>query len=191
MRHLGSPLPDAHLLEIEPRIDERGSFVRLFCAQELRCLGVEAPCLQANLSRTRRVGTVRGLHFQRPPHAEIKIVHCLQGAVHDVVLDLRTTSPTFGQSRCFRLSAQNRRALVVPAGCAHGFQSLDPDCVLLYFVSAAYRPEAEAGVRFDDPVLGDVWPLPPVHLSARDRAFADLDLPRGDAARREDASCAS
>ncbi|WP_083384407.1 MULTISPECIES: dTDP-4-dehydrorhamnose 3,5-epimerase family protein [Cupriavidus] len=154
--------------------DHRGAFARLFCSDELAPLLGARRIVQANHSRTARVGAVRGMHFQRPPHAEMKLVRCLRGRVWDVALDLRAGSPTFLHWQAFELSADNGHMLVIPEGCAHGFQVLEPDSELLYLHTAAYAPAAEGGVRHDDPRAGIGWPLPVADVSARDRGHALL-----------------
>ncbi len=169
------PLPGVLLLELEPRRDERGFFARCFCRRELAALGVEAAVCQANLSHSRRRGTLRGLHYQLPPSAETKIVRCLRGRIHDVVLDLRADSGCFGRSFGAELSEENGRAMVVPPGCAHGFLTLTDDVLVLYFVSAAYDPGRERGLRWNDPAFAIPWPFPPRVISARDRTHPDFD----------------
>lgn len=156
-------------VDADPRRDERGAFTRLFCATELAPLLGERRIVQINLSLTRQAGAVRGLHFQHPPHAEMKLVRCVRGRVWDVVVDLRRESPTFLRWHGELLSAANQRMLVIPEGCAHGFQVLEEDSELLYLHTEFYRPEAEGGVRHDDPALAVDWPLPVLDLSARDR----------------------
>jgi dTDP-4-dehydrorhamnose 3,5-epimerase len=169
-------LTGAVVVETRRLIDHRGSFARLFCANELSDLLGSRRIVQINHSRTVKVGTVRGLHFQRRPHAEMKFVRCLTGRVFDVAVDLRAGSPTFLQWHAEELSAQNVRMLVIPEGCAHGFQSLDPESELLYLHTAPYVPEAEEGVRFDDARIGIRWPLPVAELSQRDFALPTLRL---------------
>jgi dTDP-4-dehydrorhamnose 3,5-epimerase len=154
--------------------DHRGSFARLFCAAELAQAFGSRPVAQINLSCTRSRGAIRGMHFQRAPHAEMKLVRCLKGRVWDVLVDLRAGSQTFLRWHAEELSEQNRRMLVIPEGCAHGFQALEPDSELLYLHTAAYRPDAEGGVRFDDPRLAITWPLPAADLSERDRGHPAL-----------------
>lgn len=175
MRAVSRPLPGVTVLQALPREDERGSFTRLFCQDELKGLGIARDVAQANLSRSSRRGTLRGLHYQIGPSAETKIVTCLAGAVHDVVLDLRPNSPAFGRSCAVELTAANRRLMMVPEGCAHGFMTLSDDALVLYFVSAAYDPVRERGVRWDDPAFAIPWPLRPSVVSARDRAHPDFD----------------
>lgn len=163
--------------------DARGFLSRLFCAEELALAGWNKPIAQINHTWTQARGTVRGLHFQRPPHAEMKLVTCLRGAVWDVGLDLRTGSPTFLQWRAVELSANNGNALLIPEGLAHGFQALSDDCELLYLHTVPFDAHAEGGVSVTDPALGIKWPLPITLQSERDlshprltEAFTGLDL---------------
>jgi dTDP-4-dehydrorhamnose 3,5-epimerase len=149
--------------------DARGFLARLFCAEALQAAGWTTPVAQINHTFTSAAGTVRGMHFQHPPHAEMKLVNCIAGEIWDVAVDLRRDSPTFLRWHAERLSADNRRALLIPQGCAHGFQTLTDDCVLLYCHSAPYVPSGEDGVRHDDPALGIAWPLPARNLSTRDK----------------------
>ena len=158
------------VLEASPFEDDRGSFARLFCARELS--GVFAPrhIAQINVSRTRTRGAVRGLHYQRAPHAEMKLVTCVKGRVWDIAVDLRSGSRTYLQWHSEELSSLNRRTMLIPEGCAHGFQVLDPDSELLYLHSAFYEPSAEGGIRPTEPMLKIPWPLPIVDLSLRDQS---------------------
>lgn len=149
--------------------DARGSLTRLFCAQELAAAGWPGPIAQINHTVTALRGTVRGLHYQRSPHAEAKLVSCVRGAVWDVAIDLRRGSPTFLQHQAVELSADNLTALLIPPGFAHGFQALSDEAQLLYLHSAAYAPGAEAGLHPQDPSLAVPWPLPVAQLSERDR----------------------
>lgn len=164
-----TPIAGAFIVTGSPRQDERGSFARLFCETELAPLLAGRHIVQINHSHTRTRGAIRGLHYQRPPHAEIKLVRCLQGKVWDVVVDLRASSPTFLRWHAEELSPADWRMLLIPEGCAHGFQVLEADSELLYLHTAAYAPDAEGGVRFDDPRLAISWPLPPADISSRDR----------------------
>lgn len=148
--------------------DERGAFQRLFCARELEALVGSRKIVQINRSLTRKVGAVRGMHYQKSPSAEMKIVRCLRGRVLDVAVDLREGSPTFLRWVAIELSPENGNAIVIPEFFAHGFQVLEPDSELLYLHTAFYDPASEGAVRFDDPKIGIAWPLPPIDLSARD-----------------------
>lgn len=158
------------LVESDRRVDQRGSFSRLFCAQSLRAIVGARTILQINQSRTEEVGAVRGLHYQAAPHAEMKLVRCVAGRVWDVAVDLRRGSPTFLQWHSEELSRENARMLVVPEGCAHGFQVLDKHSELLYLHTAYYAPESESGIQPADPMLAIRWPLPITSLSDRDRS---------------------
>jgi len=148
--------------------DERGFLSRLFCADELAPAGWRGPIAQINHTYTKERGTVRGMHFQRPPHAEMKLVSCICGEVWDVAVDVRTRSETFLQWHAERLSADNGRALMIPEGFAHGFQALTSDVHLVYCHSAAYAAEAEDGLNAEDPRLAIDWPLQITQLSSRD-----------------------
>lgn len=170
-----SPLPLAGLYEVvrSPKEDDRGWFERMYCAEELRSAGWVKPVAQINRSFTRHAGTVRGLHYQRPPHQEMKLITCLRGAVWDVVVDVRKGSPSFLKWYGCRLQAGGS-ALLVPEGFAHGFQSLTEDAELLYLHSAAHASGAEAGLHAADPMLAIPWPLPLCGLSVRDQSFEML-----------------
>ncbi len=169
------------VLEAEPHADSRGFFTRLFCRTELAGLGKEAAVDQANLSYSAGRGTLRGLHYQLGPSAETKMVSCLRGRLHDVVLDLRPVSPSFGHWAAVELSETNRRVVVVPEGCAHGFLTMEDDCLAFYLVTAAYDPLRERGVRWDDPAFGIEWPATAgVTINERDRTYPDFrPAPRG------------
>jgi dTDP-4-dehydrorhamnose 3,5-epimerase len=161
-------LPGLKLVQRQRLGDSRGFLSRLFCSEELAAAGFDLPIAQINHTFTARQGTVRGLHFQRPPHAEIKLVSCLRGEVWDVAVDLRPDSPTYLRWHAARLSADNRVAMLIPCGFAHGFQALTDDVELLYCHSAAHAAQAEAGLNPMDPRLAVAWPLPIAELSARD-----------------------
>lgn len=169
MKLLPTAIRGVSVVETNVFTDHRGEFVRLFCARELAAVIGERHIAQINRSRTSSPGAVRGMHFQHPPHAEMKLVCCIKGRVWDVATDLRAGSPTFLQWHAEELTPQNARMLVVPEGCAHGFQALERDSELLYLHTEFYAPEAEGGVPHDDPLLAISWPLPISDLSARDR----------------------
>lgn len=156
------------LIERSRHADNRGFLSRLFCAKELAVAGWSKPVAQINHALTLRRGTVRGMHYQRPPHAEMKLVSCIRGEVWDVAVDLRAGSSTFLRWHAERLSAENGRALLIPEGFAHGFQALTDGVELVYCHSAPYVPEADAGLNPRDPRLGIDWPLPIEALSSRD-----------------------
>lgn len=163
------------VLQRNPIGDARGYFCRLFCADELRPAGLHKAVAQINQTRTARAGTVRGLHFQRPPHAESKVVSCLRGEIFDVAVDLRRESPSFLQWHGELLSAGNFRSLLIPEGFAHGFQALTDDCELIYLHSEPYHPESEGALNAADPRLGISWPLGLVEMSERDRLHPCID----------------
>jgi dTDP-4-dehydrorhamnose 3,5-epimerase len=162
------PLHGLKLVERHPMGDSRGYLVRMFCSDELALAGWDAPVAQVNLTLTSDLGTVRGMHFQYPPHAELKLVSCIKGEVWDVVVDLRADSSTFLHWHAERLSENNKRALLIPRGFAHGFQTLTADVKLLYFHSAPYKESAEGGLHPLDPLLRLKWPLPIAKMSQRD-----------------------
>lgn len=172
-----TPLPGAFTVDLAPIEDERGFFARSFSEEAFTAHGLEARFVQCNISHNRRRGTLRGLHFAAPPHDEVKLVRCTRGALWDVIVDLRPGSPTRGRWFAATLDAENRRALYVPRGFAHGFQTLVDDTEVFYQMSASYVAAAARGVRHDDPQLGIPWPLPERILSERDRGlplFAEL-----------------
>lgn len=171
---LDTPLHGLKLVERKPMGDLRGYLERLYCVDEFESLFAGIPIAQVNRSLTRKRGSVRGLHFQHPPHAETKLVTCLFGSVFDVAVDLRRTSPTFLHWHGELLSADNHRSLLIPEGFAHGFQALEEDCQLLYLHSASYRSEHEGGLHPQDPRLAIAWPEPVTELSARDAGHALL-----------------
>lgn len=171
---LSAPLAGLRCVQRQRLGDARGFLSRLFCAEELAVAGWLQPVAQINHTFTAARGTVRGMHYQRPPHAETKLVSCLAGEVWDVAVDLRAGSPTFLQWHAELLSADNGRALLIPEGFAHGFQALSDDVSMLYLHSAAYVPQAEAGLQAQDPRLAIAWPLPVQGLSPRDAAHAVL-----------------
>lgn len=165
---IATPLAGLVVVQRKPLGDARGYLERLYCADELAPLLGGRSVAQANHTLTARRGTVRGLHYQRPPHAETKLVSCLRGEVYDVAVDLRPGSATFLHWHAELLSADNHKALLIPDGFAHGFQTLTDDCEMLYFHTAAYHAPAEAGLQPADPRLAIAWPLPVAGLSPRD-----------------------
>lgn len=170
MKILDTPIADLKLVQSVPHRDARGAFVRLFCAQELAPMLGDRQIVQINHSRTSHAGAVRGMHFQHPPHAEMKMVRCVRGRLFDVAVDLRAQSPTFLQWYAQELAQDDMQMLVIPEGFAHGFQALEADSELLYLVTAFYHPPSESGLRHDDPRLAIDWPLPPRDVSPRDLA---------------------
>lgn len=171
------PIDGAYLLSTPFFLDDRGVFSNLFRRHDevfAHCWG-DRPILQVNFSRTHNVGAVRGLHLQVNPQSEAKLVRCMRGRVWDVAVDLRTKSPTFGSWHAVELTPESSNAFLIPEGCAHGFQVLEPNSELLYLHSGHWVPEAETGVRFDDPQLAIEWPLTPTGLSERDLALPLLE----------------
>jgi len=164
-----TPIAGLKVIERKPIEDHRGFLARIFCADQLKDAGWKRPIAQINQTVTKKRGAVRGMHFQNTPHAEIKLVSCLQGEVWDVAVDLRKNSPTFLRWHAEKLSLQNYRALLIPEGFAHGFQALSDDCELLYVHSSPYVREAEAGIRPNDPCLNISWPLELFEISSRDK----------------------
>jgi dTDP-4-dehydrorhamnose 3,5-epimerase len=170
-----TPIAGAILIELEPLSDERGSFARTFAVGEFAAHGLETRVVQCNTSTNVHAGTLRGLHYQLPPYAEAKLVRCVRGSLYDVVVDLRPESPTYCAWHGVELSASNLRMLFVPAGLAHGFQTLEDDTEVLYQMSEEYSAEYARGVRWDDPVFGIQWPDTDVRtISERDRDYADF-----------------
>ncbi len=176
MKFHEAEIPGVFVIEAEPNQDERGSLSRQFCAGIFREKGLRTGICQSNVSANHRKGTIRGMHFQKPPYQEAKLVSCLRGRVFDVVLDLRKGSSAFGKWQAFDLSEQNARMIYIPEGCAHGFQTLEDQTLLHYQMFAFYRPEAVAGVRYDDPAFGISWPLPPILISERDRSYPNIKI---------------
>jgi dTDP-4-dehydrorhamnose 3,5-epimerase len=169
------PLHGLKVVERQQLGDSRGFLSRLFCAVELAAAGWQQPIAQINQTVTQKQGTVRGMHYQRPPHSEMKLVSCLHGAIWDVAVDLRAGSPTFLRWHAVELSADNHRALLIPEGFAHGFQTLVDDCELIYMHTKTYTPSAEAGLNPQDPMLSMTWPLAIAELSSRDTQHPMLD----------------
>lgn len=163
------PLEGAFLVSLEPRRDERGMFARAYCKNEFAAHGIAIDVVQGNISTNEHAGIVRGMHFQRAPHAEVKLVRCIRGAIFDVIVDLREESLTYGQHYGVELSEENGLLIVVPKGFAHGYQALTDGATAFYMVSAPYSPEAEGGVRYNDPSLGIKWPLAVTDVSEKDQ----------------------
>lgn len=169
MKAQPTPISGAYVVGTRLLQDDRGSFYRAFCDAGLEKVLKGKPIRQTNVSVTKQVGAVRGLHFQSPPSAEMKLVRCLRGRVWDVALDLRKGSETFLKYHAVTLSPGEANLFVIPEGCAHGFQVLEQDSMLLYLHTAGYRPESEGGVRYDDPLAAIDWPLQVSQLSQRDQ----------------------
>jgi len=164
-------LPGAYLIDVEKREDHRGFFARGWCQREFEAHGLVPCVVQANISFNKRKGTLRGMHYQIAPYAETKLVRCIRGALYDVIIDLRSESPTYMQWLGVELTAENYRMLYVPEGFAHGFQTLVDNTEATYQVSQFYTPGAEGGVRYDDPAFGIEWPIDVQVISDKDRSW--------------------
>lgn len=170
-------LEGAWLVSLEHKKDSRGFFARTWCREEFAAQGLDTEIAQQSMSHTVGRGMLRGLHFQRDPHQEIKLVRCLRGAVYDVILDLRPLSRTYLQWQAFELTAENGDALYIPKGLAHGFQTLTAHAEVGYQMSVPYAAEAATGFCHDDPAFGIRWPLPVESMSERDRSWPDFPGP--------------
>jgi dTDP-4-dehydrorhamnose 3,5-epimerase len=162
-------------VDVEPLSDARGSFARFHCEREFAERGMAAHLVQTSVSRTTRRGTVRGMHFQWPPAQESKLIRCIRGRIYDAVIDLRPGSASFGRYIALELSAEDCAAIYVPPGLAHGFQTLEDDCEVLYQMGDFFAPDLSSGVRWDDPAFGIAWPLPCTAIHERDAAYPDFD----------------
>lgn len=175
MKFVETPLSGACVVDIEPVADERGFFARTWCEREFRDQGLNPSLKQAALSYNHKKGTLRGMHFQTDGHEEAKLIRCVAGAVFDVIIDLRKSSPTFTRHFAIVLRPEDRRMLYVPEGFAHGYQTLTNGAELFYQISQFYSPEHAGGVRWNDPVFAIEWPDAPEVISNRDRSFPDFD----------------
>jgi len=176
-------LPGAFVIEPERLDDQRGFFARTWCAREFETQGLDPRLVQCSISFSKRKGTLRGMHYQGPPAAETKLVRCTAGAIVDVIIDLRPDSPTFTRHVAVVLSAENRKAVYVPAGFAHGFQTLSDDTEMFYQMSEFHSPGHARGVRWDDPAFGIRWPHDERIISDRDRTYPDFTSARREAGR--------
>lgn len=168
-------LPGAWLITLDPMRDNRGYFARTFCEDEFGQKGLETRFPQHSTSFTQKAGSIRGLHYQRSPDLETKLVRCTQGAIYDVIVDLRRSSPSFGRWAAVELSSGETSQLYIPRGFAHGFQTLKPNTEILYLISPSYVPGGAAGIRYDDPTISVGWPLPVTDISDRDRTLPAFD----------------
>ena len=164
----------AFRIELEPHADDRGFFARTWSAEEFRSHGLSPSLVESSISLNRIAGTLRGLHYQAAPHEEAKLIRCTRGSAFDVVVDLRPGSPTFKQHTAVTISADNRMAIYVPEGCAHGFVTLEDATELDYQISTQYAPSHSRGVRWNDPAFSIPWPLTPICISERDLSFPDF-----------------
>lgn len=171
MQFQDTPLPDARIVHMEPRLDERGFFARAFCTREFETAGLVSRMVQCNISFNRHKGTLRGMHYQQMPAPEAKLVRCIRGAIYDVIVDMRPSSPTYLQHFGLELTADNRTALYVPELFAHGYLTLTDDTEVFYQVSGFYTPSLEGGLRYDDPSLDIEWPTKVIHISDKDAGW--------------------
>jgi dTDP-4-dehydrorhamnose 3,5-epimerase len=171
MEFESTPIDGAYIVRMKKIEDERGFFARLFCQKEFKDQGLVDNVVQANLSHNTHTGTVRGMHYQTSPDLETKLVRCIQGSIVDVIVDMRPQSESYRQHYCVKLSECDDTALFVPAMCAHGFQTLEPNTNVFYMVSGAYQPDSERGLRHDDPALGINWPIQIDHISSKDQQW--------------------
>ncbi|NTU67257.1 MAG: dTDP-4-dehydrorhamnose 3,5-epimerase [Chlorobiaceae bacterium] len=176
MNFTETPLKGAYLIDIRKMEDDRGFFGRSWCANEMEAHGLNARVCQANTSRSMHKGTLRGMHYQKPPYQETKLIRCTSGSIYDVIIDLRVGSATYQKWFGIELSRKNYRMLYVPEGFAHGFITLEDDCEVTYLVTEFYAPGAEAGIRWNDPAFGISWPLEPVSMSEKDRMHPDYNI---------------
>jgi dTDP-4-dehydrorhamnose 3,5-epimerase len=175
MNFTETPLAGAFIIDVQVIEDERGFFARTWAAEEFQRRGIDPTLFQCNLAWNKRKGTLRGMHFQRPPFQEVKIVRCTRGAVLDVIIDLRRDSPTFRQWTSVELDADSRRMLYVPKGLAHGYLTLTDDVEVYYHVSAQYEPTHATGVAWNDRAFGISWPFPPTVISEKDRGWPPFE----------------
>jgi len=169
------PLKGAYIIELEPFRDSRGLFARTYCRKEFQKIGHNKEFVQFNHSATAQKGTLRGMHYQVPPSAEIKLIRCVRGSAYDVIIDIRYESPTFLKYFGTELNEDNMKMIYVPEGFAHGFQTLENNTQLVYHHSQYYNPEHERGIRYNDPAVGIDWPLEPINVTAKDKNYPSID----------------
>jgi dTDP-4-dehydrorhamnose 3,5-epimerase len=174
MKFVSTKLTGSYLIYPEKREDNRGFFARIFCVNEFEKRGIESKVVQTNISRTLKKGTMRGMHYQKSPHEETKLIRCTRGSVYDVIIDIRPNSPSYKQWFGTELSAENHTMLFVPRGFVHGFITLEDDCEMIYEVSEFYTPGSEGGIRYNDPVFGIKWPVEIADISAKDASYSDF-----------------
>jgi len=175
MKFHSTPLNGAYIIEMEPRGDQRGLFARTFCKREFEAIGHHKEFVQFNHSETRHNGTLRGMHYQVSPSCEIKLLRCIRGRVFDIIIDLRANSSTYMKWYGRELSEENKLSMYVPEGFAHGFQTLEDDCQLIYHHTQYYNPTAERGLRYNDPALAIQWPQPPTIMTEKDNNYPLID----------------
>ncbi|MBV1700297.1 MAG: dTDP-4-dehydrorhamnose 3,5-epimerase family protein [Hyphomicrobiales bacterium] len=165
---------NAYIVDVDSRVDERGSFNRVFCPDEFAAAHIAFAPTQVNLAQNPHALTMRGMHFNRPPYEEAKFVRCVRGSVYDVAIDIRRDSPTYRRWIGVELTAKNMRALMVPAGCAHGYLTLEPESDFLYLMSRNFTPGVDSGLRYNDPAFGVIWPQAPLLVHPRDANYPDF-----------------
>jgi dTDP-4-dehydrorhamnose 3,5-epimerase len=173
------PLAGAFAVDLQELADERGFFARSYCVEEFAAKGLGPELRQCSVSYNARKGTLRGMHYQDAPHEEHKLVRCTAGAVFDVIIDIRKSSPTYRRWHGAQLTQANRRSLFIPPGFAHGFMSLTDDAEVYYMISASHAPQFSRGLRWSDPAFDIEWPMAPTVISARDAAYPLIDSPGG------------
>ena len=174
MRFEPITIAGAYFVELDVHQDERGMFARTFCEQAFAEAGINLRVVQTNVSCNPTAGTLRGMHYQAPPHAEPKLIQCVRGRVFDVAIDLRLNAPSYRRCACTELSADENRLFFIPPGCAHGFLTLEDNSAVFYYMGAAFVPDSGRGIRWNDPAFNIPWPMPPRLISARDAAYVDF-----------------
>ena len=175
MQFIETPFKGLYLIQLKILKDDRGFFVRTFCKEQFSTIGFDKEFVQFNHSFNTLKGTIRGMHYQKPPFSETKLIRCIQGSVYDVAVDLRKGSPTYLKSFSAELSAKNMTCILIPEGFAHGFQTLEDNTSLIYHHTSYYKPDTESGVRFDDTFLNINWQLPPVNISPKDLFYSFIN----------------
>jgi dTDP-4-dehydrorhamnose 3,5-epimerase len=175
MKYCETPLKGAYTIELEPYQDNRGLFARTFCKKEFQKIGHNKEFVQFNHSATIQKGTIRGMHYQVPPGAEIKLIRCIRGKVYDAIIDIRYQSPTFLKYFAIELDEENMKMIYVPEGFAHGFQTLENNTQLIYHHTQFYNPGHERGIRYNDPAIDIKWPLEPVNITEKDSSYPLID----------------
>jgi len=175
MEFIESPIKDLYIIKLKSSNDERGFFARTFCKKQFSNIGFNKEFVQFNHSFNKLKGTIRGMHYQKPPFSETKLIRCIQGSIYDVAIDLRKGSSTYLKSFGIELSSDNMICILIPEGFAHGFQTLVDDTALIYHHTNYYTPNTEGGVKFDDKILNIKWPLPPYNISSKDSSYSYIN----------------
>lgn len=175
MKFIKNNIKNSYLIALDKYEDKRGFFARVFCKKEFSKIGINLDIVQSNQSLTKTKGSIRGMHFQMEPFAETKIIKCLSGTIYDVIIDLRKDSPSFNKYFGTELSSKEKNMLIVPKGCAHGFQTLEDNTEIFYFVTQYYNPDSERGIRWNDPKFKISWPIQVTSISDKDKNWPDFD----------------